>query len=148
MPWEDEAACRDSANGSRGTWIIEPTSELSTSQSVVTKLEICDGCPVRTECLRFALSAESFTPVGIWGGSTSIERMTLAPRPPEVDTTSQRTERRAQIEWAAEVLTATHTERLERWRGFAQEAREVRERQEGFRLARHRVTEPLRVAAT
>lgn len=147
MPWEDEAACRGCHWRYPGTWIIEPTSELATPQSVVTKLEICDGCPVRSECLRFALSAESFTPVGIWGGTTSIERVTLAPRPPETATISQRSERRAQIERAEEILTATHAERLARWRVFAQEARKARERkQEPFRLSRGRVTEPLRAA--
>jgi hypothetical protein len=70
----------------------------------------------------YALSAESFTPIGVWGGTTTIER-------------------------AEEILNATHDERLERWRGFAQEAIEERKLHGACRLARPRVTEPLRAAA-
>ncbi len=63
----------------RGTWIIEPTAELHSPESIVAKLEICDRCPVRAECLRFALDAE-FEGFGVGGGTTGIERTTLAPR--------------------------------------------------------------------
>jgi hypothetical protein len=81
MPWVADAACRDTYDGStRGTWIIEPTAELNSPQSVVEKLEVCDECPARAECLRYALTAE-FSVIGIWGGSSTIERTTLAPPP-------------------------------------------------------------------
>jgi hypothetical protein len=99
LPCEDEAACRDAYDGStRGTWIIEPTAELTSPQSVASKLEVCDGCTVRADCLRFALTAE-LSVVGIWGRSSTIERTTLAPR----------LEGRL-IERAHEILTETHTE--------------------------------------
>ena len=130
----------DYVGTTRGTWIIEPSAEQSSPQSVVPKLETCDSCPVRGDCLNYALTAD-FTAIGIWGGTSTIERVTLAPRLNE--SLGSAGERRQQIERAEEILTATHAERLERWRGFAQEAGKARERGETFRVARERVTEPL-----
>lgn len=36
--------------------------------------KICDGCPVKTECLEWGLKHES---QGIWGGKTPIQRKQL-----------------------------------------------------------------------
>ena len=142
LPWEEEAACRgDYAGKTRGTWIIEPSAELASPHSVAPKLETCDSCPVRADCLSYALSAD-FTAIGIWGGTTTVERTTLAPRVHE--SLGSDGERRRQIERANEILTKTHAERLDRWRGFAQEARKAQQRGKAFRVARERVTEPLR----
>ncbi len=148
MPWETQAACRGTFDETtrRNTWIIEPTAELGTPGSVVDKLEICNVCPVRAECLRFALEA-SFESFGVWGGTTGIERKTLAPRSTPPSSFGAAEKRREQIRRAEEVLTATHDERLDRWRGFAQEAVEARARgATTFRLARRRITGPLRAA--
>jgi WhiB family transcriptional regulator, redox-sensing transcriptional regulator len=132
MPWESRAACRDTFDETRtrGTWVTEPSGELSTPTSVVAKLEVCNGCPVRAECLRFALEA-SFETFGIWGGTTSIERRTLAPRSTTIEThmgLAYQAERRAQIRRAEQILAATHADRLKRWRRFAQEARRTKAR--------------------
>lgn len=146
MPWETQAACRGTFDETTrlNTWIIEPTAELNTPGSVAAKLEICNVCPVRAECLRFALAAE-FETFGVWGGTTGIERKTLAPRSTPPSSFGAAEKRREQIRRAEEILTATHDERLERWRGFAQECHEARARGEKtFRLPRSRVTGPLR----
>ena len=34
---------------------------------------ICAGCPVRAECLNFALTADE-NPPGVWGGTSVLER--------------------------------------------------------------------------
>ena len=126
----DQAACAGSFDetSNRHTWIIEPTAELSTPASVLAKLEICDGCPVRVECLRHGLEA-SFVAYGIWGGTTTIQRLTLAPRQ-DSSGFGYAGERREQIRRAETILLATHDERLRKWRRFAQEARWARARGE------------------
>jgi WhiB family transcriptional regulator, redox-sensing transcriptional regulator len=46
--------------------------------SVREAKEVCRGCPVREECLRYALeNGESF---GIWGGTSERERRSLRSR--------------------------------------------------------------------
>jgi hypothetical protein len=52
------------------------------------------------------------------------------------------------IDQAEQILTASHEERLRRWRRFAQEARRAHARGETFRLPRRRITGPLRAAVT
>lgn len=42
---------------------------------------VCLGCPVRTDCLEFAL--EHDIEFGIWGGTTSTMRRRLRPAPAE-----------------------------------------------------------------
>jgi WhiB family transcriptional regulator, redox-sensing transcriptional regulator len=44
--------------------------------------KICNGCPVRTECLADAL--DNRTEFGVWGGLTERERRALLRRHPEV----------------------------------------------------------------
>ena len=41
-------------------------------ESSTEAIAICEGCPVRSECLEYAIEAgEAF---GIWGGTTPAER--------------------------------------------------------------------------
>ncbi|MFE1292561.1 WhiB family transcriptional regulator [Streptomyces sp. NPDC058751] len=39
---------------------------------------VCAGCPVREECLRWALDTDQT--VGVWGGTSEAERRALARR--------------------------------------------------------------------
>jgi WhiB family transcriptional regulator, redox-sensing transcriptional regulator len=40
--------------------------------------DLCDTCPVRRECLEYALADESLT--GLWGGTTDTERRMIRRR--------------------------------------------------------------------
>jgi WhiB family redox-sensing transcriptional regulator len=61
--WFDDAACRDA-----NTAVFFPRSDAHTDEAKA----ICATCPVREECLEFAL--ETRQPEGVWGGLTPIER--------------------------------------------------------------------------
>jgi len=68
-PWLVFSACRD-ANPS----LFFPSTREETEQA----LSICASCPVRPECLDYALEAvERF---GIWGGTTEKRRRQLQGR--------------------------------------------------------------------
>jgi WhiB family transcriptional regulator, redox-sensing transcriptional regulator len=59
----DDAACRDA-----NTEVFFPVSDAHAGPAK----EICATCPVREECLEFAL--ETRPADGVWGGLTPIER--------------------------------------------------------------------------
>ena len=59
----DDAACRDA-----DTSVFFPTSEADAGPAKA----ICAGCPVREQCLEFALEIRPSD--GVWGGMTPIER--------------------------------------------------------------------------
>lgn len=40
-------------------------------------IRLCSSCPVKTECLQFALTEKS---VGVWGGTTTYERRVMSQR--------------------------------------------------------------------
>ena len=61
--WFDDAACRDA-----DTAVFFPTSDAHADEAKA----ICAACPVREECLEFAL--ETRQAEGVWGGHTPIER--------------------------------------------------------------------------
>jgi hypothetical protein len=61
--WFHRAACA----GQPGDWFADWTI-----QDVSREKAICEGCPVREECLAYALDAGE--PHGIWGGLTATER--------------------------------------------------------------------------
>lgn len=61
--WQDDASCRDVDPG-----IFFPERGQSTREAK----RVCAGCPVRIECLTFALTNnERF---GVWGGLSDTER--------------------------------------------------------------------------
>ena len=62
--WAAHAACRDS----------DPTLFFSESGRYAEAVEICAECPVRTECLEYALTAN--IDVGVWGGLSGGQRRT------------------------------------------------------------------------
>ena len=70
----DDAACR-----SADTTVFFPVSDADAGAAK----EICAACPVREECLEFAL--ETRPSDGVWGGLTPIERHRLIRRRQKAD---------------------------------------------------------------
>ena len=71
--WRSAAACR-----SADPELFFPVSDSGRSLEQVAEAKaVCGGCPVRRECLAFALRTEQVH--GIWGGTTADER-TIARR--------------------------------------------------------------------
>lgn len=66
-PWMDDAACK-------GTDLAPFFSTDSVNKTYATR--ICGGCPVRGECLDYALV---FDLDGIWGGLTDLQRKRMYP---------------------------------------------------------------------
>lgn len=67
MKWDDEAGCQG----------IDPEvffPERPSDRALEAKA-ICRGCPVRTQCLEFALATR--LDHGVWGGMTEVERRSL-----------------------------------------------------------------------
>lgn len=68
MNWDAEAACQS----------VEPDlffpDNLGPSGTAAAQL-VCRGCPVRQQCLEFALAAR--LDHGVWGGLTETERRSL-----------------------------------------------------------------------
>lgn len=75
--WMASARCRESGDDLHFP-TAEPGSQAFTVQVSAAKQE-CHACPVRAECLAYAL--ETAEPHGIWGGTTPAERRRLATRP-------------------------------------------------------------------
>jgi len=67
--WFDDAACRDA-----DTTVFFPVSEAGAADAKA----ICSTCPVREECLEFAVDTRQ--PDGVWGGLTQVERHRLIRR--------------------------------------------------------------------
>ena len=65
--WRDQAACRDS---DPELWF--PVSEAIVHDDVIqAAFSVCAGCPVRAQCLQWALDHDE---QGIWGGTTGAQR--------------------------------------------------------------------------
>ncbi len=70
--WRALAACRDSDSS---VFFPEVGSDVA---RIAAAKEVCAGCPVREDCLSFAV--ETNQSEGIWGGRTPSERRTLRRR--------------------------------------------------------------------
>jgi len=69
--WRAAAACR-----SRDPDLFFPVSVAGPAASqAATAKAVCARCPVRSQCLDFALSSRQS--YGIWGGLTELERLQL-----------------------------------------------------------------------
>ena len=66
LMWRQQAACRDS-----DTNVFFPDSDADAGPA----LAICAVCPVRIECLEYAVRIRE--PHGIWGGLNELERRRL-----------------------------------------------------------------------
>lgn len=80
--WMREGAC--TGEGAEALW---RTLENATKEAVAKAKAVCNGCPVREECLQFELRMEQSPggkPVpasfrhGVWGGKTPRERYEIA----------------------------------------------------------------------
>lgn len=67
--WRQQAACRGA-----DTSVFFPEED----ESAAPALEICAQCPVREDCLEFALITRQDD--GVWGGLTGAERRRLRRR--------------------------------------------------------------------
>lgn len=70
--WQARAACHT----------VEPDSLFVQGAAQREARTVCQGCPVRLECLADAL--DSRTEFGVWGGLTERERRALRRRRPDV----------------------------------------------------------------
>lgn len=74
MTWQDRSDCR---NADDGDWEMEPDAQPSATNRAA--IAVCAECPVRRECLDFALRTERPWPRwGIWGGATPRHRERIA----------------------------------------------------------------------
>jgi WhiB family transcriptional regulator, redox-sensing transcriptional regulator len=81
MSWRERAACRGM---NTNLWFPHDPDEEDTPDQPRRRetprlyrhaLRVCNACPVRQECLDYALEArEGF---GMWGGKTRPERQTI-----------------------------------------------------------------------
>jgi WhiB family redox-sensing transcriptional regulator len=68
-PWEADAACRG----------MEPSLFFPINDDdSVEALNVCRACPVREECLAWAL--ETRERFGVWGGTTERQRRSILRR--------------------------------------------------------------------
>jgi WhiB family redox-sensing transcriptional regulator len=65
--WRRQALC--AGHPDRGAWFSDDRAAAQRAKAV------CRACPVRSECLSFALSTGPHD--GIWGGTTPYERRRL-----------------------------------------------------------------------
>lgn len=86
--WESHAACRDLSSS-----VFFPERGQSSRKAK----QVCRSCPVRTECLAFAL--ESRQKYGVWGGLTGEERKAYMRR---ASTNARRARKRQELEEARE----------------------------------------------
>lgn len=74
VDWMVRGACRNAdpelffPAGRRGQW---------TSRQLRAARRICSGCPVNTECLRYALVNPHLAAQGYWAGTVPVERRRL-----------------------------------------------------------------------
>jgi len=64
MPWVDDAACRASSPD-----LFFPSAGRNGDREAKA---VCARCPVRSECLAYALRTQQLD--GVWGGMNSRER--------------------------------------------------------------------------
>lgn len=77
VTWRLGARCR----GEDAVWFFPPGHIEHKAEKDARELRaraICGGCPVRAECLDYALTVEE--PHGIWGGLNELERRRLLRR--------------------------------------------------------------------
>jgi WhiB family redox-sensing transcriptional regulator len=77
LSWQADAACV----GVDGDWFGDLNRRGVLGEAGQAATVVCQACPVRQECLDYALATEprtSWGRQGIWGGTTPAQRATLA----------------------------------------------------------------------
>lgn len=72
--WRERAACRD-VDPSAADWF--PEQHQGADRRTRQALAICATCPVRQECLRYALANDEHRCFGLWGGLGPKQRSRL-----------------------------------------------------------------------
>ncbi|MGW2425209.1 WhiB family transcriptional regulator [Streptomyces sp. NPDC001709] len=72
LGWRGEGACR----------VTDPDALFETGSAQNRAKTVCTGCPVRLECLAYALDNREW--FGVWGGMTQRERRALLRSRPNV----------------------------------------------------------------
>ena len=75
--WMDQGACV----GENPKYWMSTSEEETTKEvreNVQLALQVCRKCPVQSECLSHAMS---YLEVGVWGGTTDIERQLMRKHP-------------------------------------------------------------------
>jgi WhiB family redox-sensing transcriptional regulator len=75
MPWLEDSACAGAE-----LEIFFPENEAAGWQATAAKA-LCRACPVRNECLAWALETESLT--GIYAGTTGHQRRAILRKAPK-----------------------------------------------------------------
>lgn len=70
-PWKDQAACLDA---DPDLFVGDDVTPIERERAVA----ICHGCPVREECLAYALDTRQM--FGIWGGLDERQRRAVVER--------------------------------------------------------------------
>ncbi len=76
--WREQAACKD--DPTPDLWFVAPSDH----HGIAAAKAICRRCPVAAECLAEAMADPSI--VGVWGGTSEVERAKLRvamPRQPK-----------------------------------------------------------------
>lgn len=80
--WQDDAQCL--VTRAPMPWFFpEAAAARRTNSGVRKALELCAECPVKKECLEYALKTR--TTEGIFGGTLPAERADMYPDPVEED---------------------------------------------------------------
>ncbi len=79
--WADQAACAGMIALFDAACDNSHGGHTGAQQSAIN---VCFACPVREECLTFALENDTALPYGIFGGLTPTERLRLRRNPPDI----------------------------------------------------------------
>ena len=71
LPLLPTAACRETSQPD----LFFPNSKAEERKSLTAVAKFCDGCPVRKECLEYALNEQIF--YGLWAGTTPAQRQMM-----------------------------------------------------------------------
>jgi WhiB family redox-sensing transcriptional regulator len=104
LAWQDWALCSDV---DPELWF--PARDTPNSNDAAAK-RICAACPVRDECLQYALTVPLEEDFGIWGGTTEAERQAMQPerhgfRPPRCRNGHRRTGENTRRDEAGRIIS-------------------------------------------